>query len=102
MTCYSCNDKGVFKVCYHEGDPTDFAVCLCRAGEQFRVTENNGKAHVPHYQVWAIKHGIDLERVAPMEVLFTDEELAERGFAEVSPAASIDAIAAAARNRSKR
>jgi hypothetical protein len=57
MTCPSCSGHGVFRSAYHEGQPVDFAICLCAAGEPFRVTENNGKAHVPHYQVWAIRSG---------------------------------------------
>jgi hypothetical protein len=102
MTCPSCDGKGIFRIAYHDGSAPDFAVCLCEAGAPFHVTENNGKAHVPHYHVWAIRQGIDPAHVAPMEVLLTDEELAARGFAEVSAATAIDAIAAAARNRSKR
>lgn len=103
MTCPSCNNRGVFKVAYHDGSPVEFAVCLCQAGEAFRRTENNGKAHVPAYQVWAIRYGIDPAHVAPMEELLTDEELAARGFGsvEVSASTAIDAIAAAARARSR-
>lgn len=100
MTCPSCKGHGVFRVAYRDGAPTDFAVCLCAAGDPFRVTENNGKSHVPHYQVWAIRQGIDPAHVLPMEVLLTDEELAARGFAELPAAGALDAIAAAARTRS--
>jgi hypothetical protein len=101
MTCPSCNNQGVFVVRYHDGSPTDWAVCLCPAASDFRRDQNNGKQHVPAYQVWAIRHGIDPEHVAPMEALLTDEELAARGFSEVSAPTAIDAIAAAARNRAK-
>jgi len=80
MTCPSCADHGVFKVCYHEGDPTDYALCLCRAGEQMRCAKNNGKPCTPHWQIWAHVHGIDPERVMPMEDLLTPDELAARGF----------------------
>jgi hypothetical protein len=93
----------VFRVAYRDGSPADFAICLCAAGEPFRITENNGKQHVPHYRVWAIRHGIDPEHVAPMEVLLTDDELMARGFGELPPEratdALTDAIAAAARKR---
>jgi hypothetical protein len=100
MTCPSCNGQGVFRIAYLDDSPADFAVCLCGAGEPFRVTQNNGKAHVPAYQVWAIRHGIDPAHVAPMELLLTDEELASRGFGEVSTVTAVEAIAAAARKRS--
>ena len=100
MTCQACQDRGVFAVKYHDGSPTDFAVCLCDAGEQLRRSENQGKSHVPAYHVWAIKNGIDPEHVAPMENILTDDELATSGFTELSsPADALGAIAAAARKR---
>src|SRR6185436_7565476 len=104
MTCTSCNGRGIFKLFSYDdngptGDPVEWAICLCAAGSPYRVQSNNGKAHLPHYQLWAIRHGIDPERVAPMEVLYTDEELAARGFGQVSAPTAIEAIAAAARHR---
>lgn len=106
MTCPSCNGRGVFRVAYRDGSPVDFAICLCAAGEPFRVTENNGTQHVPHYQIWAIRSGIHPDHVAPMEVVLTDEELAARGFPPMTGQqvtdAVVDAIAAAARKRSQK
>lgn len=102
MTCRSCNDHGVFRVSYHDGSPSEFALCLCKEGEVMRRATNNGKAVTPHWQVWAFTQGIPLEHVAPMEDLLTDEEMAARGFRELTPETALDAVAAAARARSKR
>ncbi len=100
MTCASCNDRGVFRVAYHDGSPSEYALCLCAAGEAMRRAKNNGKPVTPLWQVWAHQAGIPLDRIAPMEALLTDEELAARGFTELEPVEAIDAIAAAARARS--
>ena len=104
MTCPSCNDHGVFRVAYTDdnGAVPDFALCLCKAGERMRCATNNGKPVTPQWQVWAFTQGIPLEHVAPMEDLLTPGEMTERGFTELQPAQAIDAIAAAARARSKR
>ena len=101
MTCPSCADHGIFRVNYHEdkGADPDFALCLCKAGERVRATTNNGKATHPLWHIWAHQHGVPFDRVAPMEDLLTPEEMAERGFSELSPASSLDAIAAAAKAR---
>lgn len=103
MTCPSCADHGVFKVCYFEdnGADPDFALCLCPAGERMRKATNNGKPCTPQWQVWAHRNNVPLERVAPMEDLLDAGEMAERGFAE-APAPALDAIAAAARSRGLR
>ena len=104
MTCPSCNGHGLFKVCYHEGDPTDYALCLCKAGEAMRCARNNGKPVTPQWQVWAHRQGIDPARVAPMEDLLTAEELAARGFTELGAddRHTLEAIASAAKARSAR
>lgn len=104
MNCPSCNDQGVFRVAYTDdnGAVPDFALCLCKAGELMRVATNNGKPVTPQWQVWAFTQGIPLEHVAPMEDLLTDDEMAARGFRELTPTTALDAVAAAARARSKR
>lgn len=100
MTCTACGDRGIFRVSYHDGSPDDYAICLCAAGERMRIAKNNGRSVTPQWAVWAHQAGIDPARVAPMEDLLTDEELAARGFTELrQPAQAIDAIAAAARAR---
>lgn len=102
MNCPSCNDRGVFRINYHDGSPADFAICLCKAGEQMRCATNNGKTVTPQWQVWAFQQGIPIEHVAPMEDLLDADEMAARGFTELPAATAIDAIAAAARARSRR
>lgn len=108
MTCPSCNDHGVFRVHYYDDhgptdDPPDFALCLCKAGERMRLATNNGKPVTPQWQVWAFRQGIPLEHVAPMEDVLTPEEMAARGFTEITAAAdALSAIAQAAKARSKR
>lgn len=103
LTCSSCNDLGLFRVGYHDGSPTHYLLCLCRVGESLRRATNHGKPVTPLWQVWASRHGIPVEQIAPMEDVLTDAELAERGFTELtSPADALSAIAAAAKARSKR
>ncbi len=103
MTCPSCNDKGVFKISYHDGAVPDYALCLCAAGERMRKADNCGKPCAAQWEVWAHQQGIDPARVAPMEDLLTDEEMAARGFTELkTPDVALGAIAAAARVRGKR
>jgi hypothetical protein len=102
VICPSCAGHGVFRLRYTDGSPDEYALCLCPAGEQMRLAKNNGRPVPPQWTVWAHQQGIDVARVAPMEVLLSDAEMAARGFAEVAPEQAIDAIAAAARARSKR
>lgn len=103
MSCPSCSDRGVFTVKYRDGSPDEYAICFCSAGQDFRLSDNNGKAHIPHYHVWAIRSGIDPARVAPMEVLLTDEELAARGFSQpATDALSREAALMAAGKKAKR
>ena len=68
-----------------------------------RCAVNNGKPCAPRWELWAARHGVDRERVCPMEDLLTDQEMAERGFTadpELKPA--FDAIAAAAKARAQK
>jgi hypothetical protein len=102
MTCPSCDGHGVFRIGYTDGSASDYAICLCDAGERMRIAKNHGIPVTPHWQIWAHRQGIALEQVAPMEDLLTDEELAARGFTAVEAPQAIDAIAAAARSRSKK
>jgi len=62
-----------------------------------RCAVNNGKPCAPRWELWAAVNGVDRERVAPMEDVLTDQEMAERGFTELGPAPAFDAIAAAAK-----
>lgn len=103
MTCPSCNGVGVFRVAYKDGSPSDFALCLCKVGEVMRCATNNGKPVTPQWQVWAFRNGIPIEHVAPMEDLLTADEMAARGFKELTTQAdALSAIAAAAKARSTR
>jgi hypothetical protein len=102
MNCPSCNDRGIFRVAYHDGSPADFAICLCKAGERMRIATNNGKPVTPQWQVWAFTQGIPLEHVCPMEDVLTADEMAARGFTELTAGDALSAIAAAAKARSQR
>lgn len=103
MNCPSCQDAGIFRVAYHDGSPADFALCLCKAGELMRCCMNNGKPVTPQWALWAFRAGIPLEHVAPMEDLLTPEEMAARGFTELTSAAdALSVIAAAAKARGTR
>lgn len=102
MTCAVCADHGVFKIAYRDGSDTDYAICLCPVGEQWRRATNNGKPCTPQWQIWAHRQGISLDRVHPIEDVLTDEELGERGFKALTAESSMEAIAQAARSRPPR
>ncbi len=107
MNCSSCSDNGISLIVYEDGSKV-FAVCLCAIGERWRRTETFqnhsgeiGKAQRtdPLWHVWAFEHHVPLSQMRMLEDAVTPEELAARGFAEITAETSMDAIAAAARSR---
>jgi hypothetical protein len=85
MTCQACGGKGILKVCYEDGSPTEYALCLCPAAHWFR-SDVNADRHTGSYgwQVWAAREQIDPERMYALEDLYSPSELAEMGFAVAS------------------
>lgn len=98
MNCSTCSDKGIVKVNWSDV-PCDYAVCLCPAGESMRSTVNNSRHVSPRWRVWAAREQVNPETVWMLEDVCTPEELAERGFRELTAANGLDAIAAAAKQK---
>jgi len=78
VTCRMCGDKGVFKICYRDGSPTHYAVCLCQAGVRLRDDRNAGRhTGYPVWMAWAAQRGIEMQSVVMVEELLDDAELAQ-------------------------
>lgn len=101
MSCDVCADGWV--VVEWTDAPHDFAVCLCPAGEAWRVAMNHGTPTVPRWRVWCAQWQVDPARVFMVEDVWTAEELAAVGLG-VEPVAPITREAAllAASKRAKR
>jgi hypothetical protein len=76
MNCQHCGDKGIIRLCYHSGDPDDFGICLCAAGQAWRVGENCGRKTNPLWHVWAAIKGIAHERIVMIEDWAEPEDIA--------------------------
>jgi hypothetical protein len=107
MTCQSCGGWGISLIVYEDTSEV-YAVCLCPIGEQWRSTHtfvnhsgDVGKSERtdPLWHIWAHQHGITVERMKLIEDAVTPEELARRGFRELSAPDAMSAISAAARSR---
>ncbi len=78
MSCPLCGDKGVFKICYRDGSPTHYAVCLCQPGLALRNDRNaNRRTGYPLWMAWAAAERIDCQSVVMAEELLDDTELAQ-------------------------
>lgn len=96
MTCPTCGDRGLVKVNWNDATE-DYAVCLCPTGELLRAEPTSGQ--VPAWRALAGRMNIDPARVVMLEDVCTPEELAQRGFRELTADTAMDAIVAAARGR---
>jgi hypothetical protein len=77
MSCPICAGKGVTRVNYHDGSPTDYGICLCEAGQILRSDRNAGRSTgYPLWMVWAAEREIPHERIAMVEDLLDEHELA--------------------------
>lgn len=101
MTCQTCGDRGVVRVNWKDADE-DYAVCLCLVGAGLRSTTNAGKPCEPGWRVWAAQRSVHPDRITMLEDVLTPDELAVKGFQELSAASAMDAIVAAAQARSPR
>src|SRR5678816_527366 len=108
MTCQSCGGWGISLLVY-EDDSRVYALCLCPIGEQWRAAQSvvnasgergEAKQAPPMWHIWAHLHGVPLEQIKPLEDAVTPEELAARGFTELTASDSLGAIASAAKHRS--
>jgi len=85
MSCETCADHGVVKVNWNDA-PEDYAVCLCQAGRNLRVTTNGyAKSVTPLWLLWAAREQVDPARVVMLEDIATPEEMQVWGFAEAEP-----------------
>jgi hypothetical protein len=98
--CNHCGGKGMIRVCYQDGSPTDYAVCLCEASQWYRSDMNAGR-HTGSYgwQVWAAREQVDPERIAMLEDLFNQEELANLGFPSGAEISSDDDLTSIGKTR---
>jgi hypothetical protein len=76
MGCPVCNDKGLSRVCYRNGEPDDFAICLCDAGRVLRTTRNARRTTNPLWHAVAAQRQIPIDAVHPLEDLYDAAELA--------------------------
>lgn len=88
--CATCGDKGVIRLNFQEGD--EYGLCLCRAGEDMR----RGRL----WELWCAREGVDPAKVSRLEDVLTKEELAARGFQELSGTDALAAVVEAAKRRS--
>ncbi len=102
MNCSTCGDVGIVRLNFQEGD--EYGICLCPMGERMRArhTWRGRQADIPVWRVWCAREQVDPALVRPIEDVLGGEELAARGFHELAPAETMDAVAAAARNRGAR
>lgn len=61
------------------GDPVDIAVCLCEAGQAYRLGQNCGRRTVALWRVWCAAHQVDPSRVFMLEQVYSAAELAAVG-----------------------
>lgn len=63
------------------GDPIDIAVCVCEAGQAYRLAVNERRRTVPMWRVWCAVHQVDPLRVFLLEQIYSAEELRAVGLA---------------------
>jgi hypothetical protein len=91
MTCPICGDKGLVRIRYHSGDPDDFGVCRCETGQWYRDDRNavGRPTGYPRWMIWAAQTQVPHERIALVEELLDDDELALIPTATERPSLSI-------------
>lgn len=78
VICAHCGDLGMAIQEWTDA-PHDFAVCVCRAGDQWRNDDNNGRTVTPAWRVWCAREQVDPSRVFMLEDIYTAQELAAAG-----------------------
>jgi hypothetical protein len=101
VTCETCDGLGMLIQEWTDA-PHDFAVCLCQAGQAFRVAENRGRRTVPHWRVWCSRWQVDPSRVFLLEEVYSRDELAAAGLTAQPTAISREASLLAAGRRSRK
>lgn len=76
MNCPRCGGKGVSRVGYQNGDPTDYVICLCTAGLALRNDRNgNHRTDYPLWMAWAARERVPFEQVVMAEDVLDADEL---------------------------
>lgn len=103
MGCQVCGDKGLVRQKYHSGEPDEFALCLCAAGQAWRNETNAGRQTFPLWHMWAAREQVAHERIGPIEDFYEPAEIARMFPGLTAPAAAAqlneNAIIAAVRTR---
>jgi hypothetical protein len=99
MTCPICHDKGIVRIRYENGAPDDFGVCRCQTGLTMRHARSAVGRPVAHalWEVWAAREQVDHARIAMVEDLLTDADLAR--IPALEPRSATSDIAAVMRTR---
>lgn len=101
MSCEACDGIGLVPYLPMDFPKPDaeavfadlhFAVCLCSAGQAFRVDKNERHSVAPMWRVWCAREQVDPSRVAMLEDVFDTEELQAAGF--IKPPAEFNREAA--------
>ena len=100
MTCASCGDHGIIRCEWSNAEP-DFALCLCRSGQDMRRDENCGTPTAALWQVWCARNQIAPSRIFLMEEVLTPAELQQRGFSQPEQADNREAALLGAAKRQK-
>lgn len=73
VICDHCRDLGIVVIAYASGEADDYALCLCRAGQAWRVDRNQGRKTNPLWHIWAAQMGVDHDRIGLLEEFFPGE-----------------------------
>lgn len=110
VTCPLCDGRGLYPFVEPSNPKPDsaitfadlwFAVCLCDAGQTYRLDMNCGRQVAPLWRVWCAIHQVDPNRVFLLEDVFTAEQIAAAGYVASRQKPSREAALLAA-GRSKR
>lgn len=101
MTCAVCADRGLLVQEWTDADP-DFAVCLCEAGQRYRLDENWGHRVIPQWRLWCARYQVDPARVFLLEEIYSRKELAAVGLRPEPVRLSREAALMATGKRAKR
>ena len=99
MNCAHCGGLGLAIQEWTDAE-SDYAVCVCEAGQAFRLADNNGRSVVPQWRLWCARWDVDPARVFMLEDIYTAQELAAAGLSRpVAGGGRESALLAAARRR---
>jgi hypothetical protein len=102
VSCATCGDKGLIRLLCDADAPQEYALCLCKAGMDWRCATNHTRAVAPLWHIWAAQHQVPHEQIFLLEDVFTEADLRERGFGQPASSQSREAaLLAAGRGKTK-